>query len=362
MAASKRLRNEQTGMLFPLAPNFRIVKLGVSETQTWIDEMGTLRDLITECEEMYPKIGNWFDQKVVPGLKSGQRLGWVAYEGEHAIASAVLKLGNRSKFCHLRVHRDFQDEYLGQMFFSQMTLEARHHAKEIHFTLPESLWTGKSKFFESFGFVRVQKSQRQYRGGDTELLCSAPFATVWSAVLRELPALATKFSVGGYSLNNKILISIKPTYAGRILAGTKLCEVRKRFSRKWIGARAVLYSSSPQKALVGEATINAVVVSSPQEVWAKFGPSIGCSFAEYEAYVGSSAQVSAIELEDVVPYVEPISLAQISHLLQEDLRPPQTFCDLHLDERESGWGKAVSVASLLHGRFQCAQRILAIEG
>jgi predicted transcriptional regulator len=298
---------------------------------------------------MYPNILRWFDAKVVPGLRSSERVAWVAYEGEEAIASAILKLGRKSKFCHLRIHQDFRDIDLGRMFFTQMTFEARHLAQEIHFTLPESLWYERTRFFESFGFTHAAKSPRQYRTGETELSCSAPVPMVWSAALRKLPQLMPRFSVGGYSLSNEILVSIKPKYAHQILSGAKLVEIRKKFSSRWTGCRAVLYASSPEKALVGEATVRSITSGSPAEIWARFGPSIGCSPDEFDDYVGSTAQVSAIELDNAVPYKEPIGLAQVSHLVQEDLRPPQSFCDLRLDEGNSAWAKAVSVASLLHG-------------
>ena len=346
----KQVTNQATQDLFSRTGDFRLAKMGEAEARRSTDDMRILRKLITENQPMYPNIDRWFDQKVVPGMRSSERVAWVAYEGENAIASAVLKLGRKSKFCHLRIHQDFQDLDLGRMFFSQMTFEARHLAKEIHFTLPESLWFKKAKFFESFGFTCANKSLRQYRRGDTELACSAHLPVVWSAVLRKLPSLRQKFSVSGYSLNNDILVSIRPEYAHQILSGKKLVEIRKRFSERWAGSRVVLYASSPEKALIGEATIRSVTAGHPKEIWARFGSSIGCSPAQFEEYVGSSEKVSAIELEGATPYREPIGLAQLSHLVQEDLRPPQSFCDLRLDDEESSWAKAVFVASLLSWR------------
>jgi len=356
MAQLKQRRSEQAGLLFPLASNVRVVRLGKTEALEWTDDMGVLQSLIHANDGMYPGIRGWFKEKVIPGLKSEQRLAWVAYEERRAIASAVLKLGRHSKFCHLKIREDFQDMDLGQIFFSTMAAEARHLAKEIHFTLPESLWEGKRGFFQSFGFSTVQKARTQYRKGESELACSAPFETVWSSVVRRLPSMARKFTVGGYSLDSKILISIRPKYVGRILSKAKLVEVRRRFSAKWVGCRAVLYASSPLKALVGEATIVSVTNGSPSDIWSKFGPGLGCSTDEFEAYVGSASQISAIELDDVIPYREPIGLAQASYLVREDLAPPQSFCDLRLDDRESPWVRAVSVASLLHGRFSFTER------
>jgi predicted transcriptional regulator/N-acetylglutamate synthase-like GNAT family acetyltransferase len=346
---SNSIPQQATFNQFLVAGDFRLAKIKDTDAERSTDDLRILRHLITENQPMYPNIDRWFDQKVLPGLKSSERIAWVAYEGENAIASAVLKLGRKSKFCHLRIHRDFQDLDLGRMFFSQMTFDARNLAKQIHFTLPESLWCKKSGFFESFGFNRAEKASRQYRRGDVELVCSAPLNVVWSAVLKKLPSLRQKFSVSGYSLNNEILVSIKPEYAHQILSGEKLVEVRRRFSDRWAGSRAVLYASSPEKALIGEATIRSVTTGHPHEIWARFGSSIGCSSAQFEEYVGSAGKVSAIELEGATPYREPIGLAQLSYLVQEDLRPPQSFCDLRLDDDESAWAKAVSVASLLHG-------------
>ena len=359
MALLRQSSKQETGELFAKRADFRFVELGRSDAQKRTDNFKVLRELIVSSQNMYPTIERWFDTKVVTGIKSSERVAWVAYEGEKAIASAVLKLGEKSKFCHLRVHQDFHDLDLGQMFFTQMTLEARHRAKQIHFTLPESLWCAKAKFFESFGFSCVTKSGRQYRHGDVELSCSAPLSVVHSAVLKKLPQLMSRFNVGRYSLLGDILVSIKPKYADQILAGAKLVEIRKRFSNRWVGCRAVLYSSSPQKALVGEATVRSVTFGNPREVWAQFGTSIGCSSAEFDAYVGTAAQISAIELGDVIPYKQPVSLAQVSHLVQENLRPPQSFCDLRIDDKESAWAKAVSMASLLHGRFSLLAHVSA---
>lgn len=341
--------------LFSRKSDFRFARLGETEAKRSTDDLRILRGLIAENQPMYPNIVRWFDDKVIPGLRSSERIAWVAYEGENAIASAVLKLGQKSKFCHLRIHQNFQDLELGQMFFSQMTFEARHLAKEIHFTLPESLWYEKTTFFESFGFCRAAKSTRQYRQSDEELACSAPLKFVQRAVLGKLPRLMSKFTVGGFSLRGDILMSIKPRYADRILSGSKLVEIRKKFSDRRVGARAVLYASSPQKAIVGEAIVRRITLGSPGEIWEKFGSDLGCSLAEFRSYVGSSMTVSAIEFEEVIPYREPLSLSQMSYLIEDNLRPPQSFCDLSLNDEHSAWARAVSVATLLHGRFPHAR-------
>jgi predicted transcriptional regulator len=167
--------------------------------------------------------------------------------------------------------------------------------------------------------------------------------------LEHLPKLASKFSPAGLSLDNKILISIQPKYLERILSGQKLIEVRKRFSPRWLGSRAVLYGTHPMSSLVGEATIATITSGSPAHIWSVYGERIGATWDEFEAYTSLCSSVSAIELADVTAYVAPIGLAQLSHLTRTELRPPQSFCDLRSD-RLNPWSTAVAVATLLHGR------------
>lgn len=349
----------QSGLLFPLESSFRVVKLGKTDAKAYSDDLKTLTNLIRSSGDMYPNIDRWIKDKVVPGLRTSERVAWVAYEEDRAIAAAVLKLGQDAKFCHLRVDKDFQDMDLGQLFFTQMTLETRHIATQIHFTLPESLWHSKANFFKSFGFKRAAKSARQYRRGDAEVVCSAPHASVRIAALNRLPNLVRKFNINGHSLHGDLLISMKPKHAENILRGSKLVEIRKKFSERWLGCKAVLYSSRPQQALVGEATVRSITSGPPADIWARFGARVGCSAKDFEDYAGSAREVYAIELDDVFPYKDSISLSQMSYLLGEDLIPPQSHYDLSLNRRQTGWLRAVSAASILHGRLspQHARRL-----
>src|SRR6266481_2185021 len=149
----------------------RIAELGRRDSEARTDHLRVLKNLIAINEEKYPGIEHWFASKVESGLRSGERIAYIAYHLNHPIAAAVLKLGENTKFCHLRIQDTYQNQDVGQVFFVQMALAIRHHAKTVHFTLPESLWSEKSTFFQSFGFSAVVKASRQYRRADTELLC-----------------------------------------------------------------------------------------------------------------------------------------------------------------------------------------------
>lgn len=348
------LEANASGFLFPPTPSFRILELGQRDAYRETEGLKVLQRLLVANEGMYPGIRDWYVNKVIPGLKSSERIAYVAFENEKPIASAVLKRGEHAKFCHLRIHEKFRELDLGQMFFAQMTLEARGRAKEIHFTLPEGLWTEKEEFFRSFGFTMAVKASRQYRNGEAELSCSAPLPVVWSMVLQKLPSLLDKFSPAGFSLSNRLVLSMRPEYAERVFSRRKQVEFRKKFSHKWRGCKAVVYGTKPVGALMGEVTMRDITYGTPTAIWENFGSIGGCSREEFSSYADGSDGLYAIELSDVTPYIAPIGLAQVSHLINEDLRPPQSFCDVKIGS-DSAWARAVSVARLLHSRFGIRQ-------
>jgi predicted transcriptional regulator len=358
MGLSKKIKTSRIGTLFQEAPSFRycepptfrIVQLDRNDARQQSDDLLVLKDRLLENEPIYPGIGKWFSSKVLPGLLNSQRIAYLAFEDEIPIATAVLKLGRHSKFCHLHIHRNFRHLDLGQMFFVQMAFEARHsQADEVHFTLPESLWNEKAPFFNSFGFAAATHAKRQYRTGEEELSCSAPLQRVWEESLQKLPYLTQRFSTNGFS-GSRLLLSMRPRYAERVFDRTKRVEIRKRFSPKWKGSKAVVYGSSPLGALMGEVTVSDVIPGSPNHIWEKFGDSAGCSHEEFAQYVGNTKEVCAIELSNVNPYIYPVSLSQVSHLINTPLTPPQSF--LEFKDDGGPWAKAISVAGLLHNRFQ----------
>ena len=329
-----------------LTRNFQVVRLAKGDAKHSTDHLRTFKELILSNEQMYPKIGDWYKERVVPGIKSSERTAFIGYVNESPIVSAVVKLGEHAKFCHLKIREDFRDSHLGELFFCLMALEVRRVAKDVHFTLPESLWQTKGEFFKSFNFATTAKADTQYRLFDDELHSSAVFSSVWGAVLSKLPKLSSEFLVGGHSLDNDLLMSVKPDYADRILSGQKTVEIRRRFSERWAGRRISLYASAPLMSLVGEATIAQVVLDSPEVIWDKYRTQIACSRDEYDVYSNGKKEVFAVVLEGVRPYRGLVTLSYMSNLVREALIPPQSYCTL---EAGKPWAKAVSIATMLHG-------------
>jgi predicted transcriptional regulator len=346
MAQLKKLSKKSS--FGSLAHGVRIAELGRIDSDVYPDHLRILKDFVLVNEEQYPGIDHWFKNKVEHGLKTGERIAYLAYYDNQPIAAAVLKLGENAKLCHLRIHSSYQNLDVGQVFFVQMALALRKHAKHVHFTLPESLWSEKSGFFKSFGFSVATKASRQYRRADEELLCSAPLPVVLAAALRKLPRLMKSICLGRWTSKSDIVMSIKPKYAERILKGEKSIEIRKRFSNKWLGHDVALYASQPQGALVGKATVCAVSTGRPADIWSRFTMQIGCRKSEFDAYVQSAGQITAIELKNVVSYQEPTKLKDVETLGFPKPVAPQSYCEATF-ARGGPWMNTVYLADLLQG-------------
>ena len=328
--------------------SFRVVRLEDGDVKHRTDHFLTLRKLILENEPIYPEIGKWVSEKVLPGLRSSERVAFVGYLGEKPAVSAVVKRGTTAKFCHLRINEELQNANLGEVFFALMANEVRDLAKDVYFTLPESLWSTKKEFFQAFHFFERTKAAEQYRLFDEELQCRASFTEVWKGVAAKLPKILELYSPRESGIADDLLLSIRPRHMDRILSGTKRIEIRRKFSSKWLGHVVNLYASGPARQLVGRATVSRVVCKAPELIWTEFGKEIGCSREEFSQYTAGADEIYALELSEVTPFRVPVSRNDISELLQSQLVPPQSYCTV---EKSKPWAKAISLAALLQGAF-----------
>ena len=341
--------------LFSLKGNFQVVRLSEADARAGTDHLKRFRELVLENEPMYPNIEEWFDQKVVSGMKSSERVGYIGYLDDKPAVSAVVKRGEDAKFCHLRIKKELQDIHLGEAFFTLMGLEVRRLAKDVHFTLPKSVWEKEKEFFKSFGFVKAIKAGHQYRLFEDELRCSSPFDRVWKTILEKLPKVARAFFMNGHSLDSKLLMSIRGENARKVVAGKKKVEIRRRFSKKWTGCKVSIYASGRERCLVGEALISRVVVDKPESIWERFHQEIGCTRKEFDRYTRSLSKIYAIVLENVMPYRKSISLSEVSNLTKKKLRPPQNYYILN---NNINWAEAVSMGVLLQSSFGTQEPVL----
>jgi len=325
---------------------FTIARLQPHDAASGSDHLQALRSLVVTDQLRYPGIRTWFDDKVVPGLSTGERTAYVAYVHGQPVASAILKRGRDTKLCNLRVREEWQGLDLGRILFSLMVLEVRGIATQLHFSLPESLWAKKKAFFEAFGFTSAYRARRQYRHGDPELVCSQEFSCVWRSVLEVLSNLLTGGSSEAHGDSPGLLISIKPAYWDQIAAGDKVFEFRRRVGRGWTGVRALLYASRPVCSLVGEVKLEAMISGDPEQIWRQCARGAGVQQEDFQTYVTSASRLWAVRLADVRPFRHPIPIARLAELLGCSLRPPQSFYRLQ-EANAAPWRAAAYLARLL---------------
>lgn len=165
--------------------------------------------------------------------------------------------------------------------------------------------------------------------------------------------IARIFSGNGRSFDGSVLMSIKPEHAAKVLSGTKKVEIRRKFSEKWKGHKVAIYACRPASSVVGEAMIAEIIRDKPEDIWQKFGGQMGCTKEQFEQYTRSSGEVYAIVFDKVTPYNKGITLAEASEVVNERLRPPQSYLDLDKNQR---WAEALSVGALLQRSFTGGHR------
>jgi len=335
--------------LFSKKYSMKIEKIYPSDVRVESDKYKLFYNLVKSHEDMYPDINKWLKYKAFKGILSGERVGYMGFSNEKPIVSAILKKGFKSKFCHLHIEKQYQNMGIGDIFFSMMAIEVRNESKDVYFTLPESLWEKKKLFFKSFGFKMAVKSDTQYRKFEKELLCKAQFESVWRNVLNKIPKLIESSTSSNLNVFDGLLLSIKPKFVKKLINGEKIVEIRKRFSPKWRGCKAFIYSTSPVKALYGHSTIKYIDKGQPEFIWKKYEGNLGCTKEEFFDYTGDSNNIYAITMNSFSEFIAPLFLEQLSFLLKKDLLPPQSYLSLANSKK---WSEAISIAQLLDGKFQ----------
>jgi len=340
--------------LFTVENKIEIVEIKPEDILRKTDAYIAAHELIKKHEGKYPDIEKWFKSKVLPDIKHDERALYIGFNNNEPIATAVVKKGMDSKFCHLYIDEESRHQNIGDMFFILMSIYIKRYAKKVHFSLPEGLWEEKKKFFNSFGFDDIQKYKTQYRNGEEELTTSVEFNVLWEKILLKLPDLINQFSPHPNSPLDGIVMSIRPNYSKQIMEGDKIIEIRKKFNSKWKNHIVTIYSSSPVKELVGYATIKKIVEDKPEVIWSKHSDELGCSKLEFDGYTKDADKIFAIFLSDINKFHNNLSLNYLSNFYEKKIYPPQSYSSV----KDTEWKNIISIAEILHGRFNCFSQIL----
>lgn len=109
---------------------------------------------------------------------------------------------------------------------------------------------------------------------------------------------------------SKILLSIKPEYAHKILEGTKKYEFRKHLPKKKI-EKIIIYSTAPDGSVIGEVHVDDILTGSPSAVWEKSKKNAGISREKYREYFKGCKNAVAFCLSNPIVYENRFSLSDI---------------------------------------------------
>lgn len=119
----------------------------------------------------------------------------------------------------------------------------------------------------------------------------------------------------------KVILSIKPEYANKILDGSKRFEFRKaNFSVDQV-AVVLIYATKPVGKVIGEFTVERIHVDKPSEIWRKTRSHAGVDKRFFDEYYRNRSVAVAIEVNKVQRYETPKELDDFG----PGITAPQSF-------------------------------------
>jgi predicted transcriptional regulator len=136
-----------------------------------------------------------------------------------------------------------------------------------------------------------------------------------------------------------IIISIKPEHVQNIMAGHKTIELRRRFPDGLADGRIMLiYSSSPERALVGAVRIEQVRRMATAALWQAYRKQACVARDVFDDYFAGATEGFGVLLGTAIRFDVPIPVSELRDRFR--FSPPQSFrylrgslIDLLNDER-----------------------------
>lgn len=121
-----------------------------------------------------------------------------------------------------------------------------------------------------------------------------------------------------------VVFSIKPDYCDKIVEGHKTVELRRRFPTSVpAGTTALIYATSPTRALLAIAEIGRVHRRSPQDIWSGFADRACIARKDFDRYFEGAECGYAIELKHARRLRRPLGLSELRDRFS--FEPPQSF-------------------------------------
>jgi predicted transcriptional regulator len=129
------------------------------------------------------------------------------------------------------------------------------------------------------------------------------------------------------------IISIHPKFAEAILAGTKTVELRRRIPPINVGTRLWIYATQPIGAVIGTATVEAIVRATPDVIWEMCVDRAEVSRIEFDRYFSGTSEAIGISL-GATQKIEAIEIEKL-RIWRAGFHPPQVMLKLTASEANS---------------------------
>jgi predicted transcriptional regulator len=123
----------------------------------------------------------------------------------------------------------------------------------------------------------------------------------------------------------KILLSIKPEYAEKILQGEKHFEFRKVVPKASGVKTVVIYATKPVGKVIGEFDIDKVLSAKPNKLWPQTSEFAGITKKFFNEYFKGRNIAYAIKVSEARRYEKPLEL----NVVLTSGVAPQSFCYLY---------------------------------
>ncbi|EMH0546639.1 ASCH domain-containing protein [Enterobacter hormaechei] len=119
----------------------------------------------------------------------------------------------------------------------------------------------------------------------------------------------------------KVLLSIKPEFAEKILNGTKRFEFRKGIFKNQEISTVVIYATMPLGKVVGQFSIDYILSDEPEAIWKKTKDYAGISKKFFDSYYLGREKAYAIKVGDVERFENPMPISSLG----QNIKPPQSY-------------------------------------
>ena len=122
-----------------------------------------------------------------------------------------------------------------------------------------------------------------------------------------------------------VILSIKPIYSNAIIAGSKKVEFRKQKFKRVVD-KIFIYSSSPEKLIVGYFTFSQIIEDTPENLWNKFKEVGGITQTDFFDYYKDTNKGFSIVIDKVHRFKQGIDPIEFI----ENFSAPQSY--IYVDE------------------------------